>query len=394
MWAGTFQQYLDLYAVVAKAIKAHDPSLKVGGPATCCIWGVGAKPFLAFCRDHKDVPVDFLSWHCYGDVPNFLRDSTVAARKLLGEYGFKDLECLVTEWHPMWYGWGDGPSGSWQEGYLGCFDEMGNPTPKKWATMREKFDRMRGPEAAAFAASALMLAQDSPPDMACYYTADTQCFGMFDLFGGPGRVYYAFVAFNQLTKTPNRVACKRQGDAQPAACRWAPVSSPWAAFADDNWIGEGFISALGAAPQHNYHGIVDFPTARVNFVNTQWGHLNNWLTEMATSAAQDRDQTAGWNGKMISPPKDGKPGRWTLPRWKDYEHVAGLGLLHDMWDAGGNDVPLAWWWLQEIKRMMHWDDNVQFIGYWELADAPQGGRRRARKDRLFGLLPSRGAEAI
>ena len=112
-----------------------------------------------------------------------------------------------------------------------------------------------------------------------------------------------------------------------------------------------------------------FPTARVNFVNTQWGHLNNWLTEMATSAAQDRDQTAGWNGKMISPPKDGKPGRWTLPRWKDYEHVAGLGLLHDMWDAGGNDVPLAWWWLQEIKRMMHWDDNVRFIGYWELADA-------------------------
>ena len=154
MWAGTFQQYLDLYAVVAKAIKAHDPSLKVGGPATCCIWGVGAKPFLAFCRDHKDVPVDFLSWHCYGDAPNFLRDSTVAARKLLGEYGFKDLECLVTEWHPMWYGWGDGPSGSWQEGYLGCFDEMGNPTPKKWATMREKFDAHRGPEAAAFAASA------------------------------------------------------------------------------------------------------------------------------------------------------------------------------------------------------------------------------------------------
>ena len=94
---------------------------------------------------------------------------------------------------------------------------MGNPTPKKWATMREKFDRMRGPEAAAFAASALMLAQDSPPDMACYYTADTQCFGMFDLFGGPGRVYYAFVAFNQLTKTPNRVACKRQGDAQPGS---------------------------------------------------------------------------------------------------------------------------------------------------------------------------------
>jgi hypothetical protein len=25
-------------------------------------------------------------------------------------------------------------------------------------------------------------------------------------------------------------------------------------------------------------------------------------------------------------------------------------------------------WLQELRRMMHWDDNVRFVGYWGLGD--------------------------
>ena len=43
--------------------------------------------------------------------------------------------------------------------------------------MREKFDAMRGPKAAAFVASVLMLLQDCPLDMANYYTADTNPMG-------------------------------------------------------------------------------------------------------------------------------------------------------------------------------------------------------------------------
>ncbi len=152
---------------------------------------------------------------------------------------------------------------------------------------------------------------------------------------------------------------------------WAPLPPPWGAFADDNLIGEGYIGPLCGAPQHNYYNIVNLPTARVNFLNAPWGHLNSWLTEMACTAGDDREQRAGWYGKMLSPPKDGKPGQWILPRWKDYEHVAGLGLLHDMWSIGGNNLQLAWLWGNEIKRMMHWDDNVRFVGYWELGDQLQ-----------------------
>ena len=203
MWPGTQQQYFQLYETAAEAIKAHDPSLKVGGPAACSISFTLVRPFLAYCRERK-LPLDFVSWHCYPGTPQEVAQNAVTARKLIDEYGFKNAESHITEWHPMWYPWENSIDAN----------ELGNPNPQKYATMREKFDTMRGPKAASFVASALMLLQDCPLDMANYYTADTNPWGMFDSFGVPGRVYYTFVAFNQLTKTPNRAACYRNGTPQ------------------------------------------------------------------------------------------------------------------------------------------------------------------------------------
>ena len=203
MWVGTQQQYFELYETAAKGIKAHDPSLKVGGSV---IW-MGSplfRPFLAYCRDRK-LPLDFVSWHSYPNKPEGLAGDAVTARKVFDEYSFKNIESRLTEWHPMWYKW---------SGDIDAND-MGNLNPQKYAAMREKFDTMRGPKGTSFVASALMLLQDAPLDMANFYTADTNPWGMFDMFGVPGRVYYAFVAFNQLTKTPNRVACEPQGTPQP-----------------------------------------------------------------------------------------------------------------------------------------------------------------------------------
>ena len=68
MWAGTQQQYFELYEVAAKAIKAHDPSLKVGGPVACSVFQPICRPFLAYCRDRK-LPLDFFPWHCYHASP-------------------------------------------------------------------------------------------------------------------------------------------------------------------------------------------------------------------------------------------------------------------------------------------------------------------------------------
>lgn len=228
MWPGTLQQYFEMYEATARAIKAYDPALKVGGPATCNIGFTPLiRPFLEYCRD-KAVPLDFITWHCYADVPQILSGNAVLARQMFDEYGFTQAESHITEWHPMWYPWSNAVDAN----------ELGNPNPEKYTAMREKFDTMRGPKAAAFVASALMLLQDVPLDMANYYTADTNPWGMFDAFGVPGHVYYTFVAFNRLIQTPNRVACELQGGS-------APEITACAAFSGTQDMGALLVSNFG-----------------------------------------------------------------------------------------------------------------------------------------------------
>lgn len=61
-WTGTRDDYFNLYAATARALKALDPELAVGGPATAN--NAWIDEFIAFCRDN-DVPVDFISTHHY-----------------------------------------------------------------------------------------------------------------------------------------------------------------------------------------------------------------------------------------------------------------------------------------------------------------------------------------
>ena len=135
-------------------------------------------------------------------------------------------------------------------------------------------------------------------------------------------------------------------------------------FCDDDWIGEGYCGPLAGNPKHNYHDLLDLPHARMLFNNKRWGTEVSFLTEMGVSASV----TGGpdeWYGRIVTPAKDGQHGEMIMPRWKDYEHVAGLAIVHDMWQVGGNDLELPAWWLFEIERMMRWDDKVKFVGYWE-----------------------------
>ncbi len=64
-WTGTREEYFQLYDEAAAAIKAVDPRLKVGGPATAAAWiGDFASHVL-----ESGAPVDFLATHTYGNVP-------------------------------------------------------------------------------------------------------------------------------------------------------------------------------------------------------------------------------------------------------------------------------------------------------------------------------------
>ena len=68
-FSGTQQQYFDLYAATARAIKSVSPDYKVGGPATAgCAW---VPEFIHFC-DTNHAPVDFISTHTYGVESGFL----------------------------------------------------------------------------------------------------------------------------------------------------------------------------------------------------------------------------------------------------------------------------------------------------------------------------------
>ena len=123
--------------------------------------------------------------------------------------------------------------------FLPC-NAIGTPNPQAYAHMRETWAGMRGPRGAAFAASVLMLLQDSRLEMANHYTADTSPWSMFDEYGIPGKLYYAFLAFNQLTKTPNRVAVAYDGARLPDVTFCAGLS-------DDRKTASMLISNFGSA---------------------------------------------------------------------------------------------------------------------------------------------------
>jgi hypothetical protein len=236
------EQYFKLYEVAAKAIKAHDPSLKVGGPVMGGPIPFDTEPFLTYCRDRK-LPLDFYVWHYYTDSPSELVRVAILSRAFLDTFGFKNAESHLTEWHYIM------PPGLPD---LGPVENLGDPQPQKIANIRKYFADMRGPKGAAFTATALMLLQDTPLDMANFYAADTNPWSMFDEVGVPGSVYYVFVAFNQLTKTPNRVRCEKQGTPQPGVTMCAGLS-------DDRQTASILVSNFGAAPHKMAIGLRNLP---------------------------------------------------------------------------------------------------------------------------------------
>ena len=71
--------YFDYYARTARVIKAIDPALRVGGPATA---GAAWIPeFLAYAQAN-DVPVDFVTTHTYGVEGGFLDERGESDNKL------------------------------------------------------------------------------------------------------------------------------------------------------------------------------------------------------------------------------------------------------------------------------------------------------------------------
>ena len=61
-WSGSQTQYFRFYEATARAVRAVDPSLRVGGPATSSVQWI--PQFLEYCA-RSGAPLDFVSTHCY-----------------------------------------------------------------------------------------------------------------------------------------------------------------------------------------------------------------------------------------------------------------------------------------------------------------------------------------
>lgn len=118
-WAGTPRQttYWTLYDHTARAIKAVDARLRVGGPATAQAAWIPA--FIQHCKD-EHVPVDFVSSHVYGDdtaknvfgtAEHIPRERMVcrAVRKVHGEIQASPLPSLPLIWTEFNASYGNHP---------------------------------------------------------------------------------------------------------------------------------------------------------------------------------------------------------------------------------------------------------------------------------------------
>jgi xylan 1,4-beta-xylosidase len=199
MWTGSDEEYFQLYAAASKAIKQRFPSVKVGGPAIGYPGDLKAgqlqptpflSAFLTRCRE-QHLPLDFFSWHTYSDDPTHPAALARAIRKVLDDAGFAKAESHLNEWNYL-------PDNDWGPIMLQGQGEK-----------RQRFyERMAGPEAAAFVAAALIALQDAPLDAANFYTGDANPFGLFTEHGVPKKTFYAFKAFHLLLQTPERISAK------------------------------------------------------------------------------------------------------------------------------------------------------------------------------------------
>lgn len=90
--------FIEFFVKVLKRLKSEFPELKIGGPALCSMNESYFRPLLQACKDAGLKP-DFISWHYYGNNPDFLVGTAEKAKKICADYGMDDIEFIINEWH-------------------------------------------------------------------------------------------------------------------------------------------------------------------------------------------------------------------------------------------------------------------------------------------------------
>jgi len=114
-YAGDLDDYLDLYRKTARAIRAADPSARIGGPALASVaknahW---LRPFLRTVVD-EGLPLDFLSFHHYGTYG--IGPALDTVREILAEFPqLAEVEVHLNEYNSFMI---DYPRGGLQDSPL------------------------------------------------------------------------------------------------------------------------------------------------------------------------------------------------------------------------------------------------------------------------------------
>lgn len=178
-WSGSPEQFYWLYEKTARALKAVDPNLKVGGDARAMPFDDGPwrEGFFDYCKSHQ-LPLDFYSWHTYAIGSADPYDAVRLAksiRDVLNAHGFAKAESVLSEW---------------------------NLTPD--FTDKAKLE-LQGMHNAAFVGAVLSYLQDAGIDHAHFYRGDAAWMGLFDLQGKYFKTAYVFKAMGKMLDTPQRL---------------------------------------------------------------------------------------------------------------------------------------------------------------------------------------------
>jgi len=190
-WSGTPEQFYELYARLARALKATDPSIKIGGAATMQPMSIGpyGEGFIRYCAENR-VPIDFYSWHTYHDFNYDPYMPVLLARKaqaLLDAAGLSNVENILSEWNLC-----------------------ANPTEEAMPELKSMLN-------AAFVGAVLIYLQDSPLSRAYYYRGDALWMSLFSLRGEYYKPAYSFKAAGMMLDTPERIALTGADDVGFAA---------------------------------------------------------------------------------------------------------------------------------------------------------------------------------
>jgi len=177
MWDRDYDTFVKMYVTIAGRLRREFPDIKIGGPGNGGVPPDDRLERLVAASRKAGVPFDFYSEHGYSMTPECIGKRIADCRRILDAAGLTKTEIHFNEWH-----------------YFPCrWSDLKDPK-----SAREKYsapDGINGINAAAHQVRALTLWQDVPVDMANFYAATGDAWGLYDQYGLKRPTYYSLKSF-------------------------------------------------------------------------------------------------------------------------------------------------------------------------------------------------------